>query len=151
GTTNSDTVLVDAVILGVIANEPNGPVHILDDLRDGETRLAAMNHGENRVAAIDERPEICRGDRLVRGSKAAAHHEDNPRTVDLRSGREDIHRQGCAELSRVDDIFLAVKCRLIGADGRAGQESTGEQTQGDHGLGSFHEQVSSLVDIVRYL
>ena len=100
----------------MIANEPNGPVHVLDDLGDGISRLAAVDDGENRVAAIEQRPEAGRIDRLVRGTKPAADREDDACTVALRLGRQDIHRQGRAELPRVDDVFLAVECRFIGAD-----------------------------------
>ena len=58
-------LIYDAVILGVIANESNGPLDVLDDLWNGIARLAAVDDGKNRVTTIEQRPEAGGIDRLV--------------------------------------------------------------------------------------
>ena len=107
-----DPIRVDAVVLGMMANEPDGPVHVLDDLGDGEPGLAAVDHGEDGVAAVDERSDEGRVDRLVRGEEAAADDEDDADALGVLLGREDVHRQGGAVLPPVDHVFLAVEGRL---------------------------------------
>ena len=78
---DADPVGVDAVILGVVADEPDGPVHVLDDLGDGEPGLAAVDDGEDRVAPVEQRPDEGRVDRLVRREEPAADDQDDRRPV----------------------------------------------------------------------
>ena len=43
GSRDTDAIGVDSVVLGMIADEPHRPVHVLDDLGDGVAGLAAVD------------------------------------------------------------------------------------------------------------
>src|SRR5262249_4422971 len=73
----------------------------------------------------------------------AADGKDDGCPVGVRLGREDVHRQGRAELAAVDHILLAVKSRLVvGASGaRVHPEARGDHEKKEtelstHGLDS---------------
>ena len=79
-----DPIRVDAVVLGMMTDEPDGAVHVLDDLGHGEAGLAAVDHGEDGEAPVDERSDEGRVDRLVRGEEAAADDEDDTDALGVR-------------------------------------------------------------------
>ena len=114
GTADPDPAGIDAVILAVVTDEPDGPIHVLDDLGDGEAGLAAVDHGEDRIAPIGQRSDEGRLDRLVRGDEAAADDQDHADPLGVLPGSEDVHGQSGAELAAVDHVFLAVVRRLVG-------------------------------------
>ena len=60
-----DPIRVDAVVLGMMTDEPDGSVHVLDDLGNGEAGLAAVDHGEDGEATINQWSDKGRVDCLV--------------------------------------------------------------------------------------
>src|SRR6516165_189538 len=89
------------------ANEANGPVHVGDAFRDGEFRLAAVNHCEYRVASIQEFGDESVIDCFVGGKPAARDNPNDALPISAFLGSEYVQRQNGAEFSAVNDIFLA--------------------------------------------
>lgn len=70
-------------IPGVMADEPDGSVQVIDDLGDGEAGLTAVDHGEDRVSALGERVddgglEGLTDDRCDRRGERGVERKDEP-------------------------------------------------------------------------
>ena len=103
---DADPVGIDVIVLGMIPDEPNGPVHVLEDLGDRVLGLAAVDDREDRVAPLERLGEEVRVDRIVPREPAAADGPDDRRAVGAGLGGEDIHRQGTAELAVTVKVCL---------------------------------------------
>ena len=106
---DADSIGVDLVVLGVIADESHGPVHVFDDLGNREPGLAAVDDREDGVAPLEKLCDRLRVDRFVAREPAAADDPDDRRAVGIVLRREDVHRQRHAVLSTVDHVGLAVE------------------------------------------
>ena len=111
------------IVLGMVADEAHGPVHVLDDFGNRVPRLAAVHDGEDRIAAIEQLADESRSDRVVTGKPAAAHDPDNARTIGIRRRREHVHRERHAEFSAVDDVNLALEGTLVLGTDMPGDDS----------------------------
>ena len=120
---DADPVGVDRVVLGMKPDEPDGPVHVLHDLGNREPGLAAVDDGEDRVAALEQLGDEPRVDRIVRREPASADDPDDGRPVGVGLGREDVHRERRAELAAVDHVDLAVERGLVIRTGDDGHDS----------------------------
>ncbi len=89
------------------ANVANGPVHVGDAFGDGEFRLAAVNHCEHCVTSVQEFGDKSLIDCLMGGEPAARDNPNDALPFGAFLGGENVQRQGGAEFSAVDDIFLA--------------------------------------------
>ena len=110
-TCHAEMIGIDAIFFRVETTEPNGAVHVLDDFGDLKFWLRAMHDGENGVAAIEKRLVNGGADGVVGRKPAAAHDENDSKSIRLR-GLENIHRQGGAEFSSVDDLFRSLELNV---------------------------------------
>lgn len=96
------------MVLGVKANESNRPIDVGDRIGNGETRLAAMHHGEYRVASLDRLLENHGKDRRIDrawiGHPSATHHQHDRRPIGILLGREHVHRERRSKFSAIDDV-----------------------------------------------
>src|SRR5579884_1393998 len=77
GAADSEAVGIDVIILGVIADEADCTLNILDDLGNGKLRLRAVNDGEDGVAVLQERYVHSGANESWIGAPAAANDEDD--------------------------------------------------------------------------
>src|SRR5258708_6262594 len=114
---DAEPIGIDAVGLGIGPDEADRSLHVVHTFGDSEFRLAAVNDGENGVAAIECLTEECRINRALEKKPTAtdAHHDASAVGIFFR--REYIHRQGDAVLAAINDILFARPGRLIGPPG----------------------------------
>src|SRR5262249_55745374 len=135
---DAQLIRIDAVVLGVMPNEADGAMHVLEDLGDGELRLAAVHDGEDRVAALQELIDKADVDHFVSREPTAADDKDQAEAVLVFLRLEDIHRQRRAVFAAVDDVFLAGEVGTV-----AGEHHAVRQQQ-DHAEQSFHRKSSEV-------
>ena len=130
------------IILGMIPDEPHSAVHVLDDLGNRELGLAAVDHGEDRVAPLEELVDQAGSDRVVRREPTAADHPDDGRAVGSGLGCEDVHRQRGPILAAVDNVDLSVERGLVVAMANTRDRPSGDEKQQrltDHGVDSVRD------------
>src|SRR6266542_6027902 len=105
---DAELVRLHAVFCGVVAHEPDSPMNVLLDFRNGESGLRTMHDGENRVAAVEQDAIKAGVDRVMTGGKPAADHEQNAAAV-LIFRLKDVERQGRAKFAAIDHVFDTVE------------------------------------------
>lgn len=101
---DAEMIRVDGPPGGVMADEADGAVDVGDDLREDEFRLRAVDDGEDRVAAREERRVDGGVDPLIGGFPPAADHIDDAVAVGAAGGLNHVEGEGDAQLVGIDDI-----------------------------------------------
>ena len=117
---DAEAIGIDPVFLGVVLDEPHRAVHVVDDLGNGELRLAAVDDREDDVAAFQELGRAAGVEvleHLLARLELHGDANDHAPTVRLLLGSEDVHREGDAVLAAVDHVLLAL---VVGRGGVAG-------------------------------
>src|SRR5262245_60452782 len=124
-TRDADPVWVYVEVLGVRSNVARRSMHVLQDLFQIEFRLAAVDYGKHRVAALEKLLEHGRAYGGVVGEPAAANARDDARAVGVFFGSEHVHRQRSAEFAAVNHVLLArVRWGLLcWCDGRSDNQN----------------------------
>jgi len=137
---DAEPIGIDLVVLRMVADEANRPVHVFEDFGDRVFRLTAVDDREDGVAALDELLDGAGADVCVRGEPTAADDRDQAGTVAGLLWREDVESQGGAEFAPIDDILCARVSRAVLGGGRAGAASDAQE----HGGETFHGRLLDL-------
>jgi hypothetical protein len=97
---------VDAVLTGVVTDEPDTALHVVEDLLDGGLGLGDVADGKDRISASKERSAHPRGGGPGRrGLPSARHHEGDSDAVGL-GGADDVEGEGLAVAGAIRDTVL---------------------------------------------
>ena len=126
---------VDAVLIGVFADVPNGAGDVVVNLRDGRLGLGEVRHGEHRVAAPQERLAHHRLEVVgVRPPTAANHHHD-AEAVGFPRLQEFIGQLVLVALAVNDPLLLGEPRRSAAG----GTQYDAQAKPEDGGMTCFHE------------
>src|SRR5947209_13867279 len=108
---DANALRVNVVVPGMVTDEPDGSVHVFEDLWDRKLRLTAVHNREDGIAALQKFHVEERADALVTGEPAAAYDENDPGAVGILPWGNYVQRQCGPELPAVDDVLLTAEKR----------------------------------------